>query len=356
MKDLYTLFFSSFLVLVFSCQNEPYDGPIIINTPLTCDDADENLSSVQDDFGNVNASNYSELCENYKSALEDYISACSESNSEIEALLNDLGDCELSSYFQVDFDDQTFFADQAEAILEEGKITVTGIRGLNGETVEILINSDNEGTYDLGITVNNQMNLGNYSPDSDSVNAWQSNNNSNLSQGQVTISEIDNFNSTISGTFDFTAYNDSGEVKDFTSGIFINIPLEKGNSFFAKVDGVEFVDTEIVPGINNFGWIGLLARDANNEEIFISVRYNATPGTYPLNATTELSGFDYSPSFQDFHYGEGTVTILIHNPEDNFLMGTFNCTALPHLGGIGTYEITEGQFCVTYLDGTFDGD
>lgn len=356
MKNLYTLFLCSLLAIVFSCQNEPYDGPIIVNTPLTCEEADENLTSVQDDFGNANASNYSELCESYKAALEDYISACSESNSEVEALLNDLGDCELSSYFQVDFDDQTFFADEAEATLDEGKITVTGIRGPNGETVEIFINSDNEGTYDLGVTFNNQMNLGSYSPDSNSVDAWQSTNDSNFSQGQVTISEIDFFNSTISGTFDFTAYNSSGEAKDFTSGIFIDIPLEKGNAFFAKVDGVEFVDTDIVPGINNFGWIGLLAIDANNQEMFISVRWNATPGDYPLNATTELSAFDYSPSFQDFHYGEGTVTILVHNPDDNFLMGTFSCTALPHLGGVGTYEITEGRFCVTYLDGAFEGD
>lgn len=57
--------------------------------------------------------------------------------------------------------------------------------------------------------------------------------------------------------FDFTGCSDSGEVKDFTLGIFIHILLEKGNSFFAKVDGVAFVDNEIVPGINNFVWIGL---------------------------------------------------------------------------------------------------
>ena len=208
-------------------------------------------------------------------------------------------------------------------------------------------NSDNKGTYDLGISVNNQMNLGNYSSVSDSINAWQPTNNSNVSQGQLTISEIGYFNSTIWGMFDFTGCSDSGEVKDFTLGIFSNILLEKGNSFFAKVDGVAFVDNEIVPGINNFVWIGLWARDANNKEIFISVRYDTTLGTYPLNTTTEVSGFDDSLSVKDFHYGEGTVTILIHNPEDNFLMGTFNCTAMPYFGGLDTYEITEVLFCVT---------
>lgn len=337
-----------------ACDNESYDGPLI--TPLSCDEAGEALLAIQDEFENAIANNYAELCEEYRAALEAYTEACSESNPEIEALLTELGDCELTSFFQVDFDGQTFFADEAEAILSQGTLSIRGIRGTNGEMIELIVNADTEGIYDFGVTVNNQANLGLYSPDGNNINAWQSINESNLAQGQITITEIDYFNAEVSGTFNFLAYNDVGEVKEFTSGEFINIPLEKQNDFFAKVDGEEFVDTQIVPGINNFGWVGLLAISDNNEQIFISVRHNATPGDYPLNQDTEQTRFDYSPSLQDFHYGEGTVTVLVHNQESNFLMGTFSCTALPELGGVGTYEITEGRFCVTYLDGTFDDD
>jgi hypothetical protein len=354
MKGLFKGLVFSLGFAFLSCDNENYDGRL--DTPPTCMEANENVSIAQEEFENVNAGNYAELCEDYQTALEQYITSCPESDTEIEALLAELGDCELTSYFQVDFDGQTFFANDAEANLSQGKIAIQGIRGDDGEKVELIVNTDIEGTYNLGVNQNNQINLGQYSPDSNNINTWQSINDSNLSQGQITISDIDYFNSKISGTFNFTAYNETGDVKEFTSGIFENIPLDKENSFFAKVDGEEFVDTQIVPGINNFGWIGLLAIDDNNEQMFIAVRYNATPGDYPLNQDTELSRFDYSPSFQDFHYGEGTVTVLVHNPETNFLMGTFSCIALPQLGGEGTYEITEGQFCVTYSDGSFDED
>ena len=353
-RKLKILFFS-FISLVLSCENEPYEGVVNRDAPITCEEANENLDLAETNFENTNASNYNLYCQEYKDALEDYMSACSGDTSEISMLLNDLGDCELSSYFQVDFDGSTFFADAAEANIEQGQITIKGLRGTNGEMVELIVNAASEGTYYLGVTPNNnQVNLGQYSPDTPNLNAWQSINTANQPQGEITITDIDYFNSRISGTFSFTAYNLVNETKEFTNGIFDNILLTKADDFFAKVDGEEFVDVQIVRGINNFGWIGLLAIDQQNEEIFIAIRYNATPGTYVLSEDSSFTRFDYSPSFQDFHYGDGTVTILVHNPETNFLMGTFSCTARPELNGVGTYEVTEGRFCVTYLDGTFD--
>ncbi|BAO74473.1 DUF6252 family protein [Winogradskyella sp. PG-2] len=343
--------------MFISCENEPYEGPLDFNTQISCEEANENLTLAESNFDDVNAANYNLYCQEYRDALEDYISACPDDNSEISMLLDNLGDCELSSYFQVDFDGSTFFADSAEASIEQGQISIKGIRGTNEETVELIVNATSQGTYSLGVSANNnQLNIGLYSPDSNSLNAWQSVNPSNEAQGEITITKIDYFNSVISGTFNFTAYDEVNGTKEFSNGIFENILFTKANDFFAKVDGVEFVDVQIVPGINNFGWIGLLARDQQNEEIFISVRYNATPGTYSLSQDSSFTGFDYSPSFQDFHYGDGSVTVLIHNPETNFLMGTFSCTALPELDGVGTYEITEGRFCVTYLDGSFIED
>ncbi|WP_299129328.1 DUF6252 family protein [uncultured Winogradskyella sp.] len=357
--NLNTLFKMAYLVLfvaVFACDNEPYEGPFFTETPLTCVEVNGNLSLAQINFDNANANDYETLCEAYKNALEDFIAVCPEVDSETQALLDNLGDCELYSFFQVDFNGQTFFADDTEAVIEEDKITITGFRGLNGEQITLSVFAYETGTYTLGVTDNNQTNIGSYNEDNTNLNVWQSLTASNASQGEVTITDINLFDATISGVFNFSGYNDTGERKEFTSGIFENIKLEKVNAFFAKVDGIEFVDTQIVPGINNFGWVGFLARDANNEEIFLSIRYNVGPGTYALNQDTSLTTFDYSPSFQDFHYGEGSVIIEIHNTETNFLMGTFSCTALPELSGVGTYEITEGRFCVTYLDGFFEED
>lgn len=346
----------SFISVFISCDNEPYEGPLDFNTQISCEQANENLTTAEANFENINATNYNEYCEGYRAALEDYISTCTDDSSEIAELLDSLGDCELFSFFQVDIDGTTFFADSAEATINQSELLIKGKRGINDETVELKINETNEGTYTLGVsTDSNLINIGQYSPDSNNINAWQSVNN-NQPQGEITITEIDYSNSLISGSFNFTAYNSSGEVKEFTNGIFQNIQFTKADEFFAKVNGVEFVDVQIVPGINNFGWIGLLARDQQNAEIFVAVRYNAVPGTYSLNQNSSFTSFDYSPSFQDFHYGEGTITITLHNPETNLLMGTFSCMALPEFDGVDTYQITEGRFCVTYLDGSFEED
>lgn len=353
-KRLFYLALSGFFIIL-SCDNEPYEGPLNLDIEITCEDAVDILDEAESNFANVNSNNYTENCEAYKAALESYINTCEDNSNEIAALLNDLGNCELTSFFQVDFDGATFFATNTEASFSQGQISIKGIRGNEGETVALIINATSEGTYALGNTTNGQVNLGLYSPNANTVNAWQSVNNTNQPQGEVTITEIDYFNSRISGVFNFTAYDENNNVKGFTSGKFENLLFTKENSFFAKVDGQEFVDVQIVPGINNFGWVGLLARDAQNEEIFIGVNYNILPGTY--NFDPEPLGqrnFDYSPSFQDFHYGDGTITILVHNTETNFLMGTFSCTAVSENNAVTTYEITEGEFCVTYLDGTFE--
>lgn len=270
----------------------------------------------------------------------------------------DLGDCQLSSFFVVDFDGQTFFADTAEAEIRDGQISISGIRDEQGETVSLVLNETQLGTFPLGITAsNNELNIATYTPESTSTNIWQSVTNTVDPQGEITITEIDYFNLLISGTFSFTAFNSDGTSKEFTNGVFQDIPFIKGDDFFALSDGEEFVDVDIIPGINNFGWIGLLARDASGGEMTIAVNYNITPGTYEFSPEPlGIRAFGYSPSFEDFHYGEGTITITLHNPETNLLMGTFSCTALPFGTGVGTYEITEGKFCVTYLDGNFEED
>jgi len=344
----------------YSCDNEPYEGPLPSELDaILCEAAMDNLIIAQVNFENANATNYVNLCNDYKDAIEEFILRCpDEDHSELEVILDELGDCNLTSFFLVDFDGETFFADSAEAVIGGGQIIVKGMKDANGESVELILNEVELGTYPLGITASNgELNNGLYSPDTNNINAWQSVTDAIDPQGEITITEIDYFNLLISGTFSFTAYDSNGVSKEFTNGVFQDIPVTKEDDFFALVDGDEFVDVQIVKGINNFGWIGLLAKDANGGDITIAVNYNITPGTYdftgePLSART----LGYTPSFEDFHYGEGTITITTHNPETNLLMGTFECTALPFNGGVGTYEITEGKFCVTYLDGNFEED
>lgn len=127
----------------------------------------DNIGNTEEDFNNnVNAENYTELCLAYRAALASQIASCGDETSELSELLEDLGDCTLSSFFQVDFDGQTFFADTASGIIAEGKLTIEAFRGPEGEKVEIELFETLEGTYQLGLTdPNGRTNAVRYSTD-----------------------------------------------------------------------------------------------------------------------------------------------------------------------------------------------
>ena len=348
-------FIISFLtfILGISCENEPYEGPLDFNNNAAyCDIITDQIDGVAQAFYNSNADHYTQLCNDYLNALQTQLQYCVANAYEIQALIDILGDCTNSSFFKVDFDGQTLFASDASAHIGDDRITISGFRDTVGDEVILEFFETTTGTFQLGANAI-QPNTATYF---NANEVWTSVDGTGQAQGQVTLSHIDMENLTITGTFNFTGHQ-NGETKAFTNGVFNQIAFTKSNQFFAKVDGVEFVDTQIVPGINNFGFIGLLAITGSGEKIFIATDYNVTPGTYnfsPFNQGTPR--FGYSPSFEDFHYAEGTLTIEIHNRQRNFLKGKFECTATPYLTGVGTYQITEGEFCVTYLDGSFDED
>lgn len=333
--------------LFLACTGEGILNFDPIVTP--CESVTANTDDAQDDFeNNVNADNYEELCLAYRAALANQMALCEEDSEELSELLENLGDCQLTSFFQVDFDGQTFFANEASGSIAGGKITIEGLRGTEGEKVVIELNETEVGTYQLGITnLNNQTNVISYTTESANPVVWESLSNGTQIEGEITISEIDYANSWFSGTFSFTGHN-NGETKEFTNGQFFKIPFEKGNEFFALVDGEEFVDVIFLVDDGNFGSLAFSVRDADDASITIGMDPNISPGTYSFSQFPVLPSSDYTPFFNDFHSGEGTITIIQHNIIAGVIVGTFEFTALPVLGGVGTYEVTEGSFCMYY--------
>jgi len=341
------LFLTSFLML-FACTGE---GLLVFDPIVTpCDSVTENTDDAQDDFeNNVNADNYEELCLAYRAALANQIALCEEDSEELSELLENLGDCQISSFFQVDFDGQTFFADEASGTIASGKITLEGLRGPDGEKVEIQLNEAEVGTYQLGLTdLNGQTNIIHYVTEFNNPVVWESVSDGTQIEGEITITEIDYGNSWISGTFSFTGHDGNGETKEFTNGEFKDIPFDKGNEFFALVDGEEFIDVSFGVDDGNFGSLAFIVRNAEQASITIGMDPNISPGTYSFNNFPILPSSDYTPFLNDFHSGEGTITIIQHNISAGVIVGTFEFTALPVLGGVGTYEITEGSFCMYY--------
>ncbi|ULC60872.1 DUF6252 family protein [Flaviramulus sp. BrNp1-15] len=261
--------------------------------------------------------------------------------------------------FKVDFDDNTFNADVVSATLLDNVINISGIKTSNQEFFALTLFANTTGTYQLGVTENDvETNSVAYNnPLAGEV--WVSVIDFVTPQGEVTITEIDEVNKTISGTFSFTGYNTSQVSKAFTNGVFSKISYStdvpssgNDNSFFAKVDGEEFVEDGIegallsIPGTPSI--ITISATKNSLETISISVNSDITDGTYDFSTFDPPMG-QYNLSLTESAVSDnGTLTITSHDVTNKRIIGTFNFNASSLLGGGGSYEITEGSFDVTY--------
>lgn len=98
MKNISKVLILFILVLSFtSCENEPLDGFGVDNNPdvevnVACVDATAFAVSAEDAYNNDNTN--ADLCNAYKSALQNQISACGDNNGSIQAIIDGIGDCE----------------------------------------------------------------------------------------------------------------------------------------------------------------------------------------------------------------------------------------------------------------------
>ena len=266
--------------------------------------------------------------------------------------------------FKVDFDGQTYVADVVSATVLDDGINITGLRGSNGEAVVVTITENNGvGTYQLGVTNGIQANAVAYSEENNTgFGTWIAATTGGIvSQGEVIITEIDTVNEKISGTFSFTGNNLSltpAETKAFTNGEFTNVSFAStlttptGNTFFAKIDGSEFVEDSVsgiqtsLAGFNN---IGIVATKNNLETISFSIPSATTAGTYTFNfGSLDDVTAQYNASSTENTVGEGTMIITSHDTAAKRIIGTFDFVSAPFIGTGNTYTITEGSFDVTY--------
>lgn len=164
-------------------------------------------------------------------------------------------------------------------------------------------------------------------------------------EGLITISEVNQANKTLSGTFNFNAFLPGIDTIYVSKGTLHNVPYSGGEitdpsnagSFSAQVNGNPFLPITVTS--RNTGNSIVTSGSTTNATIVLSVAPNVEPGDYSL----PRSGF--SAKYQGVNGPEatsgGSITILEHNPTDRTLKGTFSF--LTNLS-----EITEGQFNVTY--------
>lgn len=261
-----------------------------------------------------------------------------------------------AALFSVDFNGQTFVASNYQAVITGGSIVVSGIRASNGDSVSFIVSGTTTGSY----PANDNIII--YQPAGTNYGYLGINpSNPDLNTGSIVITSINTTNNTLSGTFNFTGYwsdNDEEGVLPiaFTNGVFTNIPFTSENytddTFYAKVNGQEFVDVDIFTAETSVAGVDLISvagHDSNDNTITVSVRSNITPGTYQVtgNTTEDLVQIIYTREDNDFWERSLNGVVTVVEKTATQLKCTFNGVVTD---GTNTYTITEGNFDVQYAD------
>ena len=82
------------LVLFVACDNEPYEGDIIV-VDNSCLLAAQATADAAVDFLNSSEDDYTFLCQVYRDALQDQIQICGDVDGSLQALIDSLGTCIL---------------------------------------------------------------------------------------------------------------------------------------------------------------------------------------------------------------------------------------------------------------------
>lgn len=283
---------------------------------------------------------------------------------------NNTGNPSTSSVFKADFDGQTFNANSTQAIVNSDYVSITGTKS-TGEFFQITIPAVAVGTYNMDSPTTAAMPFGLlYSTGSGNVPYLATDDQTGpfasfpnyTDTSEIVISSIDQVNKRIVGTFKFTGARFVGtsgtsiETKVFTNGVFNlpftnDVPASTGNSFTAKLDGSNFVPTNI-SGLKMSGMISLIGRRGNVENIGVTVPDNITAGT-TINFTAFSSNargqYVLNSTPTGVFGGDGSVTVTFHDPTAKRIKGTFSFVAGSILPPIVSYNITEGTFDITYM-------
>ena len=252
--------------------------------------------------------------------------------------------------FKADFNGATWNASTTQAVVSGNMIQIVGLKN-DGTSFGFIIDGSTTGTYPAN------TNILAYNPAGSEYGYWSTNfQNPEENTGSIVITSIDTVNKKISGTFSFKGYwsneAETGVLPiNFTNGVFTNLSYvgsaETGDSFFAKVGGAEFVDTDILSittTISGQEFISIGAQDASLNSMTVSVRSNVGTGTYAItgNVATDQAQAVYEIADQSNQAVSGSVTITEKTADR--IKGTFSFVT----NGTTPYAITEGKFDVGY--------
>lgn len=272
-------------------------------------------------------------------------------------LLDNIGNNpgETQGTFKVDFNGETYTATTTLAVINDGILMISGLRGSQGESVSFAVPNPEVGTFSGDDLLMYYQPVG--------TEYQYINFNTEETSGSVNITNIDTVNHTVSGTFSFTGWwsNDEEEMDpiEFTNGSFTNIAYtgtipgtggEAGDdTFTAVLNGTTFPVANVAVAVADGGLgetISINGLDANQNKIVISMQASLNPGTYNItgNILDDVVGARYTTTSPEAMYMATTGSITINSKTEDRIAGTF------------TFSATSGEETVTVTEGTFDVD
>lgn len=274
--------------------------------------------------------------------------------------------------FKVNFDAQVFAATNIVAVKGINAFyTISGSATANGITRKITIYfsdiANNENT--TGLLEPNELGKGLISYNINSGltqnNVFKSHNKAlpTSTTGSIKILNNDTSKNLISGIFNATVYlydvntNELIGSKVLSNGIFTNIEYQNNaqnpdnNTFFAKVDGLDFVEDAIdVVNVQSSGFpdsISITAKKTSGEKIILSINKDLVASTYnitgPLNS--DLVSGKYFINNSLYYANSGNV--IITSKTATRVAGTFQFISSSTLN-TNTQNISQGSFDVNY--------
>jgi hypothetical protein len=148
-------------------------------------------------------------------------------------------------------------------------------------------------------------------------------------------------NEPLTGNFE----DESGIISDSDD----NLPENNLAPFFAKVENVEFNENLLQSYILN-GKLWVRGTDSDSNKLTIGFPTDLVEGTYDItNENDTYQGlFLENTSNTLARANTGSIVIVSHDTETNMISGTFSFVATPNGNTTPEFEVTEGEFNVSY--------
>ncbi len=238
-------------------------------------------------------------------------------------------------------DDLFFKAIDARATqFDDGSFLVQGVT--QRELLTLRVRSGRPGAYALG---NDSLNYGTFQNRAGDIYDTHPS-----GAGEIVVSNWDEANRTLTGTFTFTAILPGTDTLTVQRGIFFEVPYQgilideptddpppNAGTFVADIDGATFNPFDIAAAL--VGDQIVIRGLTPSTEVTVGVPASVTLGNYTLPTL----GFSaaYTKNGVTETASSGNIIIIEHQPDQKTIKGTFSFRTASHV-------ITRGQFNVSY--------